>query len=419
VQIHNGKSLSGRLLAIIVLIAWTGGCSKPAPAPKDDTPAKSTAPGLVRIDAQIVRSGQVQCRIIQLSAVPELLEVTGRIGTDEKHTSRIGTIVDGRIANVLVDVGDRVTKGQLLAQILSSEVHDMRSEFAKAETELNRRKSDLEFAQNNHARAKRLYELKAGSLESMQRAEADMRGAAFAVTSAQAEVYRVEEQLHNLGLSTEGALEEYGSTKKKEGEKATDFEEAELVPITAPITGTILKRNIGPGVIVNPSVDLLVISDLNTLWVNAEVPERQLAALKIGRHVNITVQAYGDRKFDGRITYISDTLNPETRTIQVRCETGNQEGLLKPEMYATISFEVGEPRKSMLIPEGALQDVNGQASVFVGQGETEFRLRQVRVGRQLGTEIEILEGLNPGECVATAGSFILKSELMKKSMSPE
>jgi membrane fusion protein, heavy metal efflux system len=191
------------------------------------------------------------------------------------------------------------------------------------------------------------------------------------------------------------------------------------VPMYAPISGTVLKRFVSQGVVVNTSSDLVIVSDLSTLWVNAEVPEKHLAALKLGRRVDVRVQAYSDRVFDGRITFISDSLNPETRTVQVRCETANAEALLKPEMYAAIRFEVGEPRQAMLIPEGSIQDVNGQTVVFVNESATAYRMRQIRPGKRLGEDIEILEGLKGGECVASTGSFILKSELLKKSLSPD
>ena len=112
-------------------------------------------------------------------------------------------------------------------------------------------------------------------------------------------------------------------------------------------------------------------------------------------------------------------MDPNTRTVQVRCETSNQRKLLKPEMYATIHIEVEEGRQSTVIPATAIQDVDGQNVVFVREGADRFRARQVRLGRQTGSQVEVLEGIKTGETIATKGSFLLKSELLKRRFSVE
>ncbi len=126
-----------------------------------------------------------------------------------------------------------------------------------------------------------------------------------------------------------------------------------------------------------------------------------------------------EQVFPGRITYIGDTLNPATRTVEVRCETQNREGKLKPEMYATIGFGVGEVTNALLVPTVAVQDVEGQSTVFIRESDTRFRARKIRVGRQAGSQSEVLEGLSPGEVVVSAGSFLLKSELLKANTAAE
>ncbi len=366
---------------------------------------------------EAVREGRVRWEPAKTSTIPEMLRVTGRITVDENRTSRVGSIVDGRIAEIFANVGDLVSKDQVLARLVSHEVHDARAEYAKARAELSRRQAELEFARNASKRASRLYELKAASLEQVQKAQADLRSAEFGVTVARTEVNRVAEQIRHLGLSTESAEEEY--TRAIGSDEKEGFEEDELVPVMSPIEGTVLQRFVSPGTVVTPANDLMLISDLNVLWVNAQVPEKNLRALKTGRPVGITVQAYGDRVFPGRIAHIEDTLDPATRTVGVRCETRNKEGKLKPEMYATVIFEVGEVQDALLIPTEAIQDINGQMMVFVREGETKFRAKKIKIGRQVESQSEILEGLSPGELIVVTGSFLLKSELLKSSMSEE
>jgi membrane fusion protein, heavy metal efflux system len=370
---------------------------------------------LVLLDAAPAKEGRVKWEPARVEPLSEGLVVTGRIGVNENLTSRVGAVADGRIVAVFANVGDVVKKGQLLAQLHSHEVHDARAEYAKSQAELSRRQAELEFATNARNRASRLYELKATSQEQLQRSETDLRSAQLAIKSAQADINRIQEHLRHLGLSPEGAEEEYTrAAGQKQGE---EFEENELVPIVSPIAGKILKRMISAGTVVTPAIDLVLVSDLSSLWVNAEVPEKYLGALRVERPVRISVKAYGDRTFPGRITLIGDTLNPDTRTVQVRCETRNEGGMLKPEMYAMVGFEVGEARQALMIPSSALQDINGSSSVFLRESDTRYRVRRIRTGQQSREKFEILEGLKPGDAVVSTGSFLLKSELLKRLMS--
>ncbi len=404
---------SGWFFLFLISLSCLTACSKPPATPAAAPPAEDAE--VITLDASPIRDGRVQCESALIEPLSEMIVVTGRIGVNENLTSRVGSVADGRIVAVYANVGDIVKEGQILARLHSHEVHDARAEYAKALAELRRRQGELEFAANARNRATRLYELKATSQEQLQRAETDLRSAKLAIGTAQADINRLQEHLRHLGLSPEGAEEEYTRVSEKNEEK--EFEESELVPIAAPIAGTILKRMISPGAVVTPALDLVLISDLTSLWVNAEVPEKYLGALRVGRPVKISVKAYGEKTFPGRITQIGDMLNADTRTVQVRCETRNDGRMLKPEMYAMVGFEVGETRQVLLIPSSALQDINGSNAVFLREGDTRFRLRKIRVGQQSGGKLEILEGLKPGDAVVTTGSFLLKSELLKRQMS--
>jgi len=407
-----GILLCGALLISLPFAAV--GCSAQTSEPERPA-AAPIAPDLVTIHPESLPPGSLQFEEARLAVIPEVLQVTGRIGVNENLTSRVGTLAGGRVTQVLAGVGDRVAKGSVLALINSHEVHDTRSEYAKAVAELQRCRAELEYTKNARDRAARLYELKAISLEQLQRAETDQSGAELSVSSAQAEVNRVEETLRHLGVSREGAMEEY----TRPGEARGQYDLEEMVPVPSPITGTVLQRLVSPGVVVTSANDLFVVSDLTTLWVIAEVPERNLSALRIGRPVEITVQAYEDRSFPGRIALIGTSLDPNTRTVQVRCETSDQKGLLKPEMYAAILIELGEGRQGTVISPAAAQDMDGQTVVFVREGTDRFRARQVRLGRQTGSQVEVLEGIKTGETIVAKGSFLLKSELLKRRFSVE
>ncbi len=402
-------------LALLLTLAH---CSCSTREPEVNAPATpgKTENNIVTLHPSALQESHLVIDEARIGRLPEILVVTGKIGVDENRTARVGAIANGRVANVLANVGEHVKEGQRLAELNSHEIHDTRSEYAKAGAELDRRQGELQYARTVRDRAARLYELKAGSLEQLQRADADLRNAEMAITSAKAEIGRIIEHLDHLGLSAEGAMEEYANFGEKPGKR---FEQNELIPVESPISGTILKRLVSTGTVVTPASDLFVISDLSSLWVNAEVPEKYLGFLKVGQTVQIKVQAYAEEIFFARITQIGDVLDPDTRMVQVRCQTNSSGQRLKPEMYASIRFEFEPGVEGIVVPSAAIHEVRGSPVVFTPTSETQFRLRQVRLGRQTGNLVEIIEGLKPGEKVVTTGSFRLKSEVLKREMAGE
>lgn len=408
------KTTLTRLTPLALILLLLSGCgSAPPPSP---APAAATGSRQVALDPSALQSGQIGLAVVRLGRLPDILRVTGKIGLDENRTSSVGAIVEGRIVSVLANVGDPVEQGQSLARMRSQAVHETRAAYAKAHAELEQRQAELEFARNQRDRLRRLLELKAASPEQVQRAETDVALAEKAIVMTRTELGRLEEMLRQLGLSTQGALEEYGHAA---GEQA-ETEESELVPVPAPISGTVLERKISPGAVVTPADDLFVIADLARVWAHAQVPERYLARLRIGQPAEISVQAYAGEIFPARISYIGDTLDPVTRTVQVRCQTENSHRRLKPEMYATISVVLGESEEILLAPVEAVQDLDGISTVFVREGgQSSFRACAVRLGRRTETEVEVLSGLKAGQEVAARGSFLVKSEILKSQMAEE
>lgn len=403
------------LTPFVLIPLLLAGCG--APPTTSPPPAAEAAPRQVALDPSALDNGQVELAAARLGRLPDVLRVTGRIGLDENRTSSVGAIVEGRIVSVLANVGDPVAAGQCLARMRSQTVHETRAAYAKAHAELEQRQAELQFARDQRDRLRRLLELKAASPEQVQRAETDVALAEKAIVMTRTELGRLEEVLHQIGLSAAGAVEEYGHAA---GVGEDETEAAELVPVPAPIGGTVLKRLISPGSVVTPAVDLFVIADLTHLWAHAQVPEKYLPRLRVGQPADILVQAYADEVFPARIAYIGDTLDPVTRTVQVRCQTENPHRRLKPEMYATIRVALGESEEILLIPVEAVQDLDGDSTVFVREGGgATFRPRGIRTGRRTERDVEVLSGLSAGQEVAAKGSFLVKSEFLKSQMAEE
>ena len=180
--------------------------------------------------------------------------------------------------------------------------------------------------------------------------------------------------------------------------------------LTAPISGVIAELGVREGTTVMPGMTLFRIVDLSTVWVIAEVPEMQAAWVTPGAKVAARVQAYPERVFEGRVGALLPEVSAATRTVRTRIEVANPHALLKPGMYATIVFQQGAKRESVLVPSEAVIRTGTRDVVIVALGEGKFRAAQVEVGFESGGQSEIRKGLQAGEKVVLSGQFLIDSE---------
>jgi multidrug efflux pump subunit AcrA (membrane-fusion protein) len=382
-------------------------CSHPPEAP--EVPAKAEAPSnSVALAPAAQKEAGVAVEQVQARSLPQVLRSTARITNDENRTWRVGAVTEGRIVSVRANPGDSVQRGQVLARVHTHQIHEARADYRKAVTDLERLKSDESFARRARDRAKRLFDLKAGSLEQWEHSETELRGAELAVSNARVDLERARNHLVDfLGIPADDPDHGKGG------------DEDDYIPVRSPAAGVVLARNVTPGTVVTPAHDLFLVSDLTRLWAIAEVNEEFLGRLRAGMPVRVYVQAYGAEAFRGRIGKLGETLDPATRTIKVRVELPNPGGRLKPEMYATTEIELGGSERAVFVPEEAIQEVRGRQAVFVRSAADRFEVRPVEPGRSVGDATEIRRGLQPGEWIAVRGSFILKSEFLKSSLADE
>jgi cobalt-zinc-cadmium efflux system membrane fusion protein len=395
------------LLTFLIFAAlFSVGCQKEAAptAPAQDASAAKAEtkkdPNLLTLSPDAIKYANLQFTEVTEEQIAAPLTVTGHIAINEDRTVRVGSLFSGRILEVPVKVGDRVGRGQALAKMHTHEVHEAQAEYVKAQAELKQRKTNAEFAKSMMERAERLYQAKAGSLNELEKARVEYQAATQEIARAEAELERAIGHREHLGLPD-------------------NLNYDELVSVKAPAAGVVMKREITPGASVNPGDNLFLISDLSSVWVMADVPEKNLSALKIGAAVQIKVAAYPEETFTGRIARLGETLNAETRTIEVRCLVENRAGKLKPEMYASVGLIIGEKRPAVMVSSTALQEMDGQTVVFVAKDQNQFEKRVVKVERKLGELVEVLSGLSRGERVVTAGSFQLKTEFQKDKLAED
>jgi cobalt-zinc-cadmium efflux system membrane fusion protein len=302
-----------------------------------------------------------------------------------------------------------VQKDQVLAGMHSHEIHEGRAQYRKATSELTRLKTAVSYAQRHRDRAKRLYDLKAGSLEQVEHADAELSNSQAAVINAETEVERTRKHLTEF---LQVSLDDHD--EHRDGDTEHD---GDLIPVKAPATGILLTRHVTPGSVASTGEELFTIADLSTVWMIAALSEEHLGKIRLGMNAKVTVQAYPDQTFNGRITKLGDQLDPQTRTVPVRIELANAGGKLKPEMYATVEIAAGPSGQGLFIPQAAIQQVEGKSVVFVRKSADRFEPRPIQTGVTMDAHIEVTQGLKPGEQIVTVGSFTLKSHLMKGSLA--
>lgn len=333
-----------------------------------------------------------QLKLADVTTVPiaETVRVAGRIDFDEQRLARIGATVTGRVTDIDALLGQNVKKGEVLARLNSGELSSLQLSYlkARAELELNRR---------NAERAKALFEADVIGAAELQRRQSE-----FQISVA--ETRAAADQLALLSVSA-AAIARLGS------EGAVNS----VVPVVSTLGGVVVERKLAQGQVVQPADALFVVADLSRLWAVAQVPEQQVSQVKVGQTVNIEVPALGNEKLIGKLIFVGQTINPETRTVLVRTELDNTYGRLKPAMLASMLIEA-RPVERMVVPASAVVRENDADHVFVAEEAGVFRLVSVRLGAEQGGQRVVLSGLKGAERVVVDGAFHLNNERNRKEM---
>ncbi len=317
------------------------------------------------------------------------LSLPAEVRLNEDRLAHVVSRVPGVAKAVLKTLGETVQEGDVMVVVESRELADDKAAYLAA---LER----VALARANYNREEGLWKRKISS-------EKEYLNAKQALAEASIESRLAGQKLHALGFSHE-YLQQLPS---QPDEAFTRYE------ITPPFAGTIIEKHITRGELVGDK-DLYLIADLDTVWVMASVYEKDIARVSKNQKATVIVKAYPDRRFSGKVTWIADVIEAETRTLKVRVEVDNRERLLKPGMFARIILGVGTRRKAVTIPASAVQRQQGEKIVFVDQGSGQFARREIETGIHSATRVEVLEGIREGEKVVNSGSFILKSELEKE-----
>lgn len=403
------------LLIVIAVIAWLGlhwpGTHDEASGHEDILEANN--PSVVTLDTAAQQNIGLGLEAAQLRTVLQTIQTTGVVGPNETRVAHIRPLARGRVEKVYVRLGDRVRAGQPLLGYDTIELGELVGEYLSAVAALENANAEADVTKRSLERAQNLVELGAVARAEYERRNAEYRKALASINSQKAEIARVEEKLHRFGL-TEADLEELKTQTHRQYHR-----EASHSVLRAPFDGIVIKYDVAEGEVVETDRELFTIADLSTVWVQADVYEKDIASIHEGQQVTVLLDAYPGESFIGKITYVSDFLDPKTRAAKVRCEVPNPDGRLKLEMFATIHIPTPRGREAVMIPAVAVQRIDDRSVVFVKVGDTRFQRRDIQLGTQSDGWVEVKSGVKAGESVVTQGSFYLKSTLLREQIGGE
>lgn len=377
------------LTALLFLSLLLAACSKSEKKEADEKQAAPVAQearkgdtSTLRIEPTMLRDLRITTTTVERRSSGESAAILGELHPNENAYAEIGAPIAGRIVKVNVFPGQSIGAGTVLAILQSSEVGKARSEMISAQARLDLANKTLE-------RKRRLGAEHIVAQREIQEAKAN-------VESANAELRATKATLRSLGLSGTDA------------ERLTDDPTFSL---RSPVAGTVIDRDAVQGQLAEPSKTLFRVGNLGRLWLTVHTFERDAVRVRPGGKARVTFAALPDRTFEGKVTLVGKEVEAESRTVPVRIEIENRDGSLRPGMSATAWLTVGQQSGQLLsLPAASLQRVQERWIVFIPKGETEFEMREVGRGRDLGGEVEILSGLKAGDTVVVDGAFLLKAQ---------
>jgi cobalt-zinc-cadmium efflux system membrane fusion protein len=347
-----------------------------------------TPPPTVNANAALL--AKLKVVVVGQTELRDSLRVPARVELDRRRLAHIGASVAGRVVEIKRSLGDDVKKGDLLAVLNSSELGTAQSEYLKAISKLKLRQSAFN-------RAKQLYESGIIAVANLQQRQNEL-------SEAEVDLDSSRDHLKVMGMS-EPDITDLGARGTIKS----------LSPITATLTGTVIERNITLGQVVQPSDAVFTVSDLSHVWLVAEVSERNAQWAREGDEAEAEISALPGKRFIGRLIYIGDVIDPDTRTMTVRMDLPNPSDIIKPNMLATLLIRK-QGTQEAVIPLEAVVREGDRDHVFVQVGKDQFALRPVELGDPEGSVRPIISGLELGERIVSTGSFHLNNERMRAQL---
>lgn len=310
------------------------------------------------------------------------VECTARLTFDQNRVADIRAPISGVVQQVLVDLGQRVEKGQALFTLESPRVGELQGQVRAARQRAASAKANFD----------RQRDLRKSDINSARQLEL----ARHELESADGELHALKSGLRIAGASGNRSQGRY--------------------QLRAPKAGSIVRRSATVGTFATEEVSLATIADPSALWAMLEVREVDAAPLRLGQEVVLHVDGLPNQRFVGKITWISSEVDVRTRTVAARAEVPNPEAQLRANQFARATVTVAPVQNAVTVPRGSVQRLGEESVVFVRTDEQTFEPRVVSIGRSTKDLVEVIGPVAAGDQVATEGAFLLKTELSKESI---
>lgn len=361
---------------------------RPSQAALPGTGNAGSHPGQVWLDPDQVKEAKIVTQVVGEQVVDDTVVTSGTVTLDDERSGHVFSPVTGRVLKILAGFGEHVKRGDPLAIVESPDVGTAVSDTHKAE-------ADLIAAEHDLKRKRELFEQRAAAAADVETSEDSYR-------NAKAELERARQKQFLLRIGNVDSV-------------------TQTYTLSSPIDGEVLLRNISPGMEVQgqygggSSPELFTIGELDRVWLFGDIYEVDLARVHVGSTARVTVLAYPNRVFDGKVDWVSGGLDPNTRTAKVRCTFDNPEKLLRPSMYATVRIDVDQ-RKALAIPRDALLRMGEYNVVFVrvaqsDDGRIHYERLPVDIVEGDGPWLAVTHGLELGQAVVVTGAALLSQKL--------
>lgn len=365
-------------------------------------------PGSVRLTSAAIAEAGIQTWKVQPMDLEHVLVLTGTVGHNENRLLQVASNLRGRVAEISVDLGQRVRKGEPLVWVESAELSHAWDEFAKAIAE--QRISKLAYE-----RARSLLDSKAISTGEYQ-----IREGAYLARNVEAGTLERTLRLYGEGAAEIAAVR---SAVESNAPLPLPSDGPHRLAVRAPFDGKVIDRKVTPGSLVEALQPLVTVADLSSLWVFLKAYEKDLPLLKSGLTVALRADAYPQEFFHGRIDFLGSVVDTGSRTVQVRATVENPGEKLRPGMFVNGQVAIPKPQSEarlvVAVPQSALQTLEARTVIFVQTEPGVFVRHPVETGHTFEGFTEILAGLKAGDVIVTEGSFVLKSEFAKATLKED
>lgn len=382
-----------RITLFLAFVAASTGCGScfgrttPPPSEEAEHKEEKAEPhgNELEVPVDMLRDLRITTAEVQQSKSAEnFATILGELKVNQDAYAEVAAPLPGRVTRVLVGIGDRVQQGTPLVELQSVELGRARAAVMAASGRVTLARTALE-------RKRTLAAERIAPQREVQEAEAEL-------AASEAEAAAADAALRALGAS-----------------QAESPSESARFVLRAPVSGVVIARDVVVGQsVVDASPALFKIANLSQLWLEVHAFERDAVRIKAATTANVSVAALPGRAISGRVSQVGGQVDPESRTVPVRIIVANSDGTLRPGMSASAQLPIGDSTATILtVPSGALQRIGSEWVVFIPKDEGHFEVREVGRGRDIGGQVEIVQGLKAAERVVVDGSFVLKAEAEK------